>query len=110
MKIRYKQSHQFLKKKKKGAKKEKKIHLTADLHVYILKKKVTFTRLKKLILSSISSVVKIINLKWSLYFLNGIIFKTKSLYRGKQNDLDPSPKSDLLLDQIITIQLVQFKG
>lgn len=110
MKIRYKQSHQFLKKKKKVQKKEKKIHLTADLHVYILKKKVTFTRLKKLILSSISSVVKIINLKWSLYFLNGIIFKTKSLYRGKQNDLDPSPKSDLLLDQIITIQLVQFKG
>lgn len=62
-----------------------------------LKKKVTFTKLKKLMVSSISSVFKIINLKWSLNFLNGKIFKTKSL-GGKQNNLDPSPKSDLLHD------------
>lgn len=40
--------------------------------------------------------------KWKHFF--------KKILRGKQNDLDPSPKSDLFLDQIITIQLVQFKG
>lgn len=48
MKIMYKQSHQFLKKKKKVQKKEKKIHLTADLHVYILKKKSNIYQVKKI--------------------------------------------------------------